>query len=82
MKAIEMKASVLLAQATPRLVNMALAKSLNRVSMINYDLDHPNNLRETCTESGSEQVVACEYTGRILGISVRQIIQDRVEEQE
>lgn len=84
MKAIEMKANVLLAHPTPSFEYMAEAKSGNLI--LSQLLSKGSRIiAVSClpsTEAGPHKVVASQHTGRIFGICVWQVVQDGVEQQE
>lgn len=84
MNAIEMKASVLLAHATPRSLNMAAANSLGTVSTRSGQQGHMPGLnsRKACSKSRSEQIVTGEHTSCVFRVGIREIVQNRVEKEE
>lgn len=81
MKAIDRKASVDDAQATPRFLYIALANSGCRV------ISKRSEQRVLCTyeastKHGPEEIVTSQDTRGILWVSIRQVVEYRIEQQE
>jgi hypothetical protein len=82
MNAIEMNANVLLAQAIPSLEYIALpVVSFTRNGFAVKDR-LPRKQWEPSTEGTPEQIVSSQHTGCILGICVRKVVEDTIEQQE